>query len=1375
MQKIVVKNEDKRTASDSGAADDRRVTLVFPTTSDEYKQARAEVESCPQAASEARTGDRGGDERVTPAGEERAATAEPPAGGYYVVTTDGQRRAWGLPDLEHGTAAPDTAPGDPDTLETPEPVPVMDPDEAIELLCGDGASPAADPALVNGAVGEIFADAIEGRRRGRAGPGPVVNLKHDRGPIPASVHVTFRELCRQPRIHNLLESLDELIEPLERLVAPGLEAAGREIAALRRREVTPERLGETGGSDSADERTERVARTCWTIQRRLRKVGEPLGRLDFAGMKTTPSPSAFRRFLEQVEEDPAGNMPEEGLVARCDEALRGFERTAGDAVRRIRAVADARRQVERDAWSDTALRRIRHVLQRVEEAQQALDDDTLPNKKFEVVREGLKEEEQHAAGRLEAEARHVLGQLEAADLPVDVLTRALDELRLAQTLGNEAGAVSLERLRLLGALPWTARAPERVDVEAAMAELDAAHAGRPEAKTRIRRFLATRQLNSATWTVEGRAGGSCVRDPAAPAALRRLVVRPPRSAKRAPVLCFAGPPGGGKTSLAKLIARALRRPAVLVALGGVWDETAIRGLPTTFRTPEAGRIVQALEEAGVRNPVIILDEIDKVGGRTHNHGDPSAALLELLDPEQNTRFRDVYLDVPFDLSEVLFIATANDLAAVPPPLRDRLEVIAAPGYSEEEKVDIARRALWPDQLDAAGLSATGFWTRTPTVAHRAGPEATPGAAPVRRPAVEVLAGETAATPRPEAGPAMDPPPVTAGPVEITDTAVLEVVRGHTCEAGVRELARQLGAICQFVACRRVDTGDTGPLTVVADADEADGLAPGRGHVTVAETLGPPRYAGLLPDGVRDALSRERDRVLGLHPADPAAVDATTWVEVIEGLPWRRQSGERLGAPAVLREVLDREHVGRGREKDQALDYLMARHAGEPTVLCLAGPAGIGKTAFARALAAAAGRRFVRVSLGGVKSPAGIHGVARPAPDAAPGRLVDALRRLGPLPGRAGDNPLVLLGELDRVDETAAHALLGVIDPVRHGAFLDRYVGLPLDLTGVLFVAAAADPGRIPPLLAERLELLPLTGYTDAEKQRIAARHLIPQRLARHGLSADELSFSPSALRLLLGGYAREPGVCGFDDCIDTVCRRAARLLADGVPRLGEMGPERLARWLGAPRFRDEEITGRTRRAGVALGLAATRAGGDVLVVEAARLPGSGQLRVTGTVGPTTMESANVALTWVRSNAARLAGVAAGFNEGADVHVHLAEASRGKDGPSAGVTLAVAVVSALSGQPVRGDVAMTGELTLAGRVEPVAGIREKVLAASRSGMTAVLLPAANAPDVVDSFGDELPGGITARYATTMDDVLEVVLPDVVSTPRMAAASTSPRRG
>ena len=1119
---------------------------------------------------------------------------------------------------------------------------------------------------------------------------------------------------------------------------------------MRGREVTPERLGETGGPDSADERTERVARTCWAIERRLRKVGEPLGRLDFAGMKITPSPSAFRQFLERVEEDPAGNTPEEGLAARCDEALRGFERAAGEAVRRIRAVADARRQVERGAWNDTALRRIRHVLQRVEEAQQALDDDSLPNEKVEVVREGLKEEEQHAAGQLAAEARDVLAQLEAADLPVDVLTRALDELRLAQTLGNEAGAVSLERLRLLGALPWTARAPERVDVEAAMAELDAAHAGRPEAKTRIRRFLATRQLNSTTWTVEGRAGGSCGREPSP----RRLVVRPTRSAKRAPVLCFAGPPGGGKTSLAKLIARALRRPAVLVALGGVWDEAAIRGLPTTFRTPEAGRVVQALEEAGVRNPVIILDEIDKVGGRTHSHGDPSAALLELLDPEQNTRFRDVYLDVPFDLSEVLFIATANDLAAVPAPLRDRREVIEAPGYTDDEKVDIVRRTLWRDQLEVAGLSATGFWTRTPTAGHRAGPETRAG----RRMTVEVLDGETAAVSRP-------------GSVEMTDAAVLAVIRCHTCEAGVRQLARRLGAICQFVACRGVETGDATPVTVVADAEEGARLQPARRPLTVAEVLGPPRYDS-LPDHVRDALSRERDHVLGLHPADPAAIAAQAWIEVMEAVPWRRAPAGPLDTPRLLRRTLDREHVGRDHEKDQALDYLVSRHAaaerhgaglpaGTATVLCLVGPAGIGRTAFARALATALGRRFLRVSLAGVENPAAVHGAARTAAEAGPGRLVSALRRLGPLPRRAGDNPLVLLGELDRVGEGAADALLGVLDSARNRAFRDRYLGLPLDLTGVLFVAAATDPGPIPPLLRERLEPLPLAGYDEEEKHRISTLHLIRQRLAQHGLSPDELSFSPAALRLLIRGYTPEPGVRLLDDRIDTLCRRAVRLRADGSSPPGEMKPETVAGWLGAPRFRDEELAGRTRRPGVALGLGVTARGGDVLVVEAARRPGGGALRVTGTVGPKLTESVQVALTWVRANAGRFAGVDAGFEDGTDLHVHLPDAGWSKDGASAGVTLAVAIVSTLAGQPVRGDVAMTGELTLGGQVEPVASIREKVLAACRAGMATVVLPAANEPDAGESFPRGLPCGISVRYASTIDEVLEVALPDIVA--------------
>ena len=550
--------------------------------------------------------------------------------------------------------------------------------------------------------------------------------------------------------------------------------------------------------------------------------------------------------------------------------------------------------------------------------------------------------------------------------------------------------------------------------------------------------------------MEGRAGGSCGRDPAAPAALRRLVVRPPRSAKRAPVLCFAGPPGGGKTSLAKLIVRALRRPAVLVAPGGVWDEAAIRGLPTTFRTPEAGRIVQALEETGVRNPVIILDEIDKVGGRPHNHGDPSAALLELLDPEQNTRFRDVYLDVPFDLSEVLFIATANDLAAVPAPLRDRLEVIEAPGYTDDEKVDIVRRTLWRDQLEVAGLSATGFWTRTPTAGHPAGPETG------RRVTVEVLDGETAAVSRP-------------GSIEMTDAAVLAVIRCHTCEAGVRQLARRLGAICQFVACRGVETGDTTPVTIVAAAaEEGARLEPARRHLTVAEVLGPPRYDS-LPDHVRDALSRERDHILGLHPADPAATAAQAWIEVMEAVPWRRApagaarhaAGVAADARPGTRRPGPREGPGtrlsgvpprrggetRGRPPRRSGHGPVPRRANRHREDRVRAGAGRGPRPAVPAGLPGRGGEPLGGAWGGPNRSRGGAGPARerPAPARPPARPGPATTRWSSSASSTGSS------------EGAADAVLGVLDPARNRAFRDRYLGLPLDLTGVLFVGGRDRP------------------------------------------------------------------------------------------------------------------------------------------------------------------------------------------------------------------------------------------------------------------------------------------------------------------------------
>ena len=670
--------------------------------------------------------------------------------GYYVVTTDSQRRAWGLPDLAKEAGARGTAPGDVDAAERHHAVPVVDPAEAMDLLFEDGGNES------DGQDGD--GRAIGVRRSVRPAAAPVVNLKHGRGPVPDDVRAAFRELCRQSRVDGVLELMDGALGPLETAAVPELEEARRQLAALRREEVTPERLGDAGGAEGSDEAAERVARTCWVMRRRLGKVGDALDRLDFSG-KTTRGRTSPRRGWSRRAARPWGNSkgrPGWPSAASAASSTPGARSRPGSGTT-PRSGASGR-------CCDASRARTR-----------CSTGTPLPRGAVEAVREGLKalDEERRPADPLAATTREVLGRLESAELPLPVLTRALDDIRMSQIAGREAAAVLLERLQLVLELPWTARASERVDIEAAMAELDAAHAGRAAVKERVRRFLATRQLTSTTWTVEGLSPGGRSRGGAgsAPAARRRLVVRPARSAARAPVLCLAGPSGGGKTTLAKLIARALGRPGVLVALGGVWDESAVRGLPISFRSPQAGRVVLGLRKAKVRNPVMILDEVDKVGGATTNFGDPSAALLEVLDPAQNTHFRDAYVEAPFDLSEVLFIATANDVAKIPAPLRDRLEIIEAPGYTDEEKVDIVRRVLWREQLEVNGL-AGGFWTRTPAAAHGGQAEETSGAAAARRRSVvEELDGERAAT-TPAAAPSSSPSgPRTAGGVEVTDAAI----------------------------------------------------------------------------------------------------------------------------------------------------------------------------------------------------------------------------------------------------------------------------------------------------------------------------------------------------------------------------------------------------------------------------------------------------------------------------------------------------------------------------------------------------------------------------------------------------------------------------
>ena len=499
--------------------------------------------------------------------------------------------------------------------------------------------------------------------------------------------------------------------------------------------------------------------------------------------------------------------------------------------------------------------------------------------------------------------------------------------------------------------------------------------------------------------------------------------------------------------------------------------------------------------------------------------------------------------------------------------------------------------------------------------------------------------------------------------------------------------------------------------------------------------------------------------MGLPRADPEAASAIDWIEVVTDLPWNRRAAPVDGS--AVKPALDRAHIGCEDQKQRLLDHLAAGDAdGAPAaggeLPCLVGPSGVGKTALARSLAAALGRGFVEVPLAGVRDAAEIRGVARPRPDAAPGRLVTALRQLAAPAERRAADPVVVLDRLDQLAEgPAADALLDALDPARNHVFRDHYVGLRIDLSAVTWLATATDPERVPGTLRDRLDVIALPGYCEAEKLRIAVERVVPQRLARHGLTPERLSFSPAAIRRLIRGYTREAGVKHLDRLVGDFARRVARLGREDGRWPGEVRPEALGAAIAEPPFRESEFADRTRRPGVAVGLGVSPAGGRLGIVEARCLPGRGAVRVTGTLGTTMRESASVALTWVREHAHRLDALFTAF-DWSDIHVHLPAGGRRQDGPSAGVTIVTAVVSVLTGKAVRPGVAMTGEITLSGDVLPVGSIEEKLLAAERCGTAHVIVPAANRADVM-SVGDELRREIAVRYAETIDDVLNAALP------------------
>jgi ATP-dependent Lon protease len=511
----------------------------------------------------------------------------------------------------------------------------------------------------------------------------------------------------------------------------------------------------------------------------------------------------------------------------------------------------------------------------------------------------------------------------------------------------------------------------------------------------------------------------------------------------------------------------------------------------------------------------------------------------------------------------------------------------------------------------------------------------------------------------------------------------------------------------------------------------------------------------MPDPVKKEALRELDRLSKMPAAAAEYTVSRTYLDWLVALPWAKRTDEVIDLKHT-KDVLDADHSGLEKVKDRVLEYLAVRKLNPEVkgpILCFLGPPGVGKTSLARSIASSLGRKFVRVSLGGMRDEAEIRGHRRTYIGALPGQIIQGLRRA------ESKNPVFILDEIDKLGSDfrgdPASALLEVLDPEQNNAFRDHYLDVPFDLSEVLFVTTANVMDPIPPALRDRMEVLELAGYTEEEKLKIAIEHLIGKQVKNHGLTPDQVEFTEPTIRAVIRGYTREAGVRNLEREIGALCRKVARRRAEGDESKVVITPETVVSLLGAPTFLDEEIENRTKDPGVAVGLAWTPAGGEVLFVEASRMQGAGSLTLTGHLGDVMKESARTALSWFRANAQHY-GVDPSFYKDSEIHLHVPSGAVPKDGPSAGVTMVSALASQLTGRPVRGDIAMTGEISLSGRVLPVGGIKEKVLAARRHGIHELILPRQNDKNVKEDLTEDLRRELTIHYVTEISEAVAIAL-------------------
>ena len=532
----------------------------------------------------------------------------------------------------------------------------------------------------------------------------------------------------------------------------------------------------------------------------------------------------------------------------------------------------------------------------------------------------------------------------------------------------------------------------------------------------------------------------------------------------------------------------------------------------------------------------------------------------------------------------------------------------------------------------------------------------------------------------------------------------------------------------------------------------DELGEGDEHAVELNELRKKIKDAKLPEEAQDEADRELSRLSKMHPSSAEYTVARTYLDWLIALPWAVSTKDNLNIP-IAKKVLDEDHYNLVKVKERILEYLAVRKLKNDMkgpILCFVGPPGTGKTSVGKSIARAMGRKFVRTSLGGIRDEAEIRGHRRTYVGALPGRIIQGLRKA------SSNNPVYMLDEVDKLVSDfhgdPSSALLEVLDPEQNYSFSDHYLDVPFDLSRVMFITTANVLDTIPPALKDRMEVLDLPGYTTEEKLSIAKQYLIPKQFDAHGLKTENLKITDDAVQVIISDYTREAGLRNLEREIGTVCRKIAKEVASGKEGSVEVNADRIYEFLGPVKF-FAEVAERTFESGVATGLAWTQAGGEILFIESTRMTGSGKLTLTGQLGDVMKESAEAAMSYVRSNTKTL-GISIGNFAEYDYHIHVPSGAIPKDGPSAGVTMAISLISLFKSEPTKPYVAMTGEITLRGRVLPVGGIKEKVLAAKRAGINTIILPKRNENDLAE-VPEKAKEKLSFVFVEKVDDMMDTV--------------------